>query len=349
MLAIVVAAVSVVGGCTTKVAGKPTPADPSGAGSASAPDSEKEWAKAMATEFAKLREVDPCTLLDREVIEAVAGATAGIHLPGRHLSECRVHTDIDEHTPSWSFSVEVGTLFDAKEANAREETINDEQFFVTSDGGGCTYTRMVTDSIAVDLRVSDPITQAEGDACEIAKSYLTQAKTSFTDMGRRDQQLTEPQLPLATHDPCEAVAEVAQAMDTKAIGVPIKTYLCSIEPPEGTENSPLAGQDLSIAYEFTTDPSENLPADTDTDTGGGAPSPGTGGLGELTAVTIAGHSGSQFDGMGDVGCGVDLVLNEETTLRDDTLTMVQVVSVLSYDCEVSKTVAEAVITKLDPA
>jgi hypothetical protein len=345
VLSIVVAAVSVVGGCTTKVAGTPTPADPSGAGSGAS--SEAEWAKEMATEMAKLREVDPCTLLDREIIAAVAEATAGIHLPGSHLSECRVDTDIDEHTPSWSFSVEVGTLFDAKKANAREEKINDEQYFVTSDGGGCTYTRMVTDIIAVDLRVTVPITQADGDACEIAKSYLTQAGTSFTNMGRRDQHLTEPQLPLATHDPCEAVAEVAKAMDTKAIAVPIKPYLCAIEPPEGTENSPLAGQNLSIAYEFTTDPRENLPEDADT--GGGAPPPGTEGLGELTAVTIAGHSGSQFDGAGDVGCGVDLVLNDETTLRDDTLTMVQVVSVLSNDCEVSKTVAEAVITKLDPA
>ena len=349
VLAVLVAVATVVGGCTKTVAGKPTPADSSGtdAGSASAaaPDSEEEWVKAVAAEFAKLREVDPCTLLDREVIEAVAGATAGIHLPGRHLSECQVHTDIDEHTPSWSFSVDVGTLFDPQGASAREETLDDEQFYVTSDEGGCAYTRMLTGIIAVELRVSEPITQTGGDACAIAKSYLTQAMASFTDMGRRDQELTEPQLPLATHDPCEAVAEVAQAMDTDAVGVPIKTYLCSIDPPEGTAESPLAGQDVMITYEFATDPRENVPADS----GGGAPPPGSGGLGQLTAVTIAGHSGSQFDGAGDVGCGVDLVLDDQTVLRDGTLTMVQVVSVLSNDCEVSKTVAEAVITKLDPA
>lgn len=345
MAAVVVAASTVIGGCTTTVPGTPTAADPTGSASARGPGSEKEWAKELATEFAELRKVDPCTLLDRDVIQAIAGATAGIYLPGQHLSECRVDTDIDDHTPGWGFSVDVGALYDTKKTTAREEKVNNETFYVAGDEMSCSYTRMVTDIIAVQLSVwTPPFTDTSGDPCEMGKSYLTKAMTSFTDMGRRGQKRTEPQLPLATHDPCEAVPEVAKAMDTDATGVPIRTYLCSIDPPEGTDDSPLTGQHLSIAYEFTADPRDDAPDDPDA-----APPPGTEGFGTLTAITIAGHSGTQFDGAGDVGCGVDLVLDDETTLQNGTVTMVQVVSVLSDDCDITAKVADAVITKLDPA
>ncbi|OLF06923.1 hypothetical protein [Actinophytocola xanthii] len=297
----------------------------------------------LTAAFAELRDVDPCTLLDRAVIKNITDAQVGIHIPGRHLSECQVDTEIDKYTPGWSFAVDVGLFYEATE-DIRHERIDTEMFFIEGDEYRCTYTRMVNANVGVALTATIP-PPIEGrpaveDPCEMAKSYLAETGTTFIEMGRREQQLTEPQLPLATRDPCETVDNVAQAMNTEAIGVPIKTYLCSIQPAGSTEESPLAGQNLSVGYEFIPDPRDDVPADEP------APPAGADGLGAMTAVTIAGHAGSQFDGAGDLGCSVDLVLDDKPSLQDGALTLVQVVSVLSNDCEVTHRVAEAVITTI---
>jgi len=299
----------------------------------------------LTAEFAKLRDVDPCALLDREAIKVITRVKVGDHVPGRHLSECGVDTEIDEFTPGWSFSVDVGVLYQPSEHNRRRETIDNREFFVDDDDRRCEYTLMVSDDIGVSLATSAPPFDKTGtideSPCDMAQSYLTKAIESYTAMRLREQRLTLPQLPLASHDPCEAVPEVAQALGTEAIGVPVRTYLCSIEPVSSVEDSPLTGQGLTVVYEYIADPRSDVPDDAEE-----VSPPGDSDLGTPTAITIAGHSGSQFDGGRELGCSINLLFGEQEAKQKNALAKVQVVSVLARDCGVSKSVAEAVITKI---
>jgi len=63
-------------------------------------------------------------------------------------------------------------------------------------------------------------------------------------------------------------------------------------------------------------------------------------------VTIAGHPGSQFNGTGELGCSIDLIVDDQVVLEHDSVRRVQVMSTLAKDCDISKRAAEAAITKL---
>ncbi|HEY7044157.1 MAG TPA: hypothetical protein VH419_10860, partial [Nocardioidaceae bacterium] len=307
---------------------------------ASDKDNPADRTKNITDVLTELRDVDPCALLDREVIKTLTKVSVGPHLPGRHLSECHVDTDIDEYTIGWSFGVDVGQLFHPAK-QTQQEKINDEDYYTATDDTACSYTRLVSPAVGVTLTTIAPLSNDGDDPCDMAKAYLTKAGATFTDLPRRDQQLTKPQIPLAGHDPCETAPEVAKALHAETTSQPIRPYLCSIDPKPPAEDSPLAGQELTIAYEFKPDPRDDLPNP------GASPLPDGANLGDMTPVTIAGHRGTQFDGTGDLGCGIDLVVNEKTVLKDDTITYVQVMSTLAKDCGISKRAAEAVMARLD--
>jgi hypothetical protein len=296
-------------------------------------------ARRIVEQFATLREVDPCALLDRDIIKDIThAATVDEPLPGEELSQCAVGTTIDEFDAGWDFTVEVGELYKPSD-NTRRETVAGEEFLIDSDEDICWYTRMAGPNVGVNLKViAPPLDDTAGEPCEMAASYIRKAVKLFTTMGQRSQGLTEPQLPLAAHDPCEAVPDVSRRLNTEAAGAPVHTYSCAVRPDPADTDSPLADQGLRITYQFTIDPRNDIP---DTPRGPG------GGLGAITPVTVAGHPGSQFDGNGEIGCNVAVVLDEKVVLEVDGVPFRQVVDVYTKDCAVAKQAAEAVLTKLD--
>jgi hypothetical protein len=285
-----------------------------------------------------LRDVDPCSLLDREAIKKVTQVDVGVHVPGSELSSCRVDTEVDDLELGWSFGVDVGLLYKPAD-HVKKETIADQEYFIEGRGStSCAAIHMITEDVGVSLTAIAPPSDSPDDPCEVAKTYLTEAGPSFTVMGKRNQQLTKPQLPLADRDPCEAGPQIGETFDTKVISLPLRPFLCSIQPDESTGDSPLAEQDLSIAYEFKTDPRDNLPHNPQ--------KPGGGDLGTTSAVVVAGHPGTQFDGAGKLGCSIDLVVDDQITLDVGSLKMVQVMSAYATDCDIAKQAAQAAITKI---
>jgi len=187
-----------------------------------AADGDGQRADEITQTLNDLRKVDPCTLLDRDVIKTMTHVSVGVHLPGRQLSECWVDTDLDEYESGWSFGVDVGRLYRPNK-QSKKETVNDEEYMVDSNESTCSYTRIVSDSVGVILSTLTPPSADGGDPCEMAKTYLAEAGATFTDMGERDQQLTKPQIPLASHDPCEAAGEVAKTLTRETTSPRIPT------------------------------------------------------------------------------------------------------------------------------
>jgi hypothetical protein len=300
---------------------------------------DEKQAHQMLAQFAKLREVDPCALLDRGIIKDVThAATVEQPVPGKELSQCAVGTRVDEVETGWDFVSDVGTLYEPSRST-RRDTVDGHEFFVDSDGDTCYYTRIVAPRIGVTVKVfAPPLDKTGSDPCGMAASYVARAVTLLTTMGHRAQARTQPPLPLAAHDPCEAVPDIAHSLHTDAAGAPVHTYTCAVRSDPADVKSPLAKQDLTISYQFAIDPRNDIPDNPNT--AGGA------GLGATTAVTIAGHPGSQFKGNGAIGCDVNMVLNDKTVLTVDGLRYLQVVEVFAHDCAIATRAALPVLAKI---
>ena len=242
-----------------------------------APDGPVPWAPGTETTagvFALLRAVDPCALHDVTAAVAVTGDQPDQIMPSASLASCQLRLHRGD-TPTWSFTIEVGVVFPtAARHAATSEEVDGTRLYRTENtppsGRACGYVRPMGPDHGISLTAVAPVGAAP-PSCTTVRAYLT-AVQSLSRLVLRMQQHTQPQLELASIDPCSAAPAILERLGVPGSAYPQALYACQVQP-ELTSTAPAATA-VTIRFGFGADPSGQAGSDSG-----------------HTPVTVDGHHG----------------------------------------------------------
>ena len=356
--------------------------NPGGRPETSVPIPYASGAEESASRFRMLRKTDLCALLDPDAAQQVVGeaSTADRLLPetfGRctlHVTPAGVRTSVD----AWTFTAETVPFddFSISEEGAKPVEVPGapaNAFYRPKSSPSdpvCTIVRPLAEpegwALRLDVRGPFGLSTERVPSCDIAIPYLGQVRGRWLDPPAHTDQLTEPHLPLAERDPCEATVAIGAALNRPVQARPIDPHSCmvvtsststdgsgasssrrtempgseDIDPPPtggaeapGDDTSAESGTDASelhVAYTFAVDPATREPADTEK-----GPLP----------ITIGDRDGTRTTD-DDGACTVAVAVDDDTYVDTDDGGRVQVINVTAADCDNAATAAEAVLTTI---
>ncbi|WP_143261889.1 hypothetical protein [Allokutzneria sp. NRRL B-24872] len=268
-------------GCSGEPAAAPpsdkSPAQGGGAPAASAPT--MDFGSAQATpdvvkslaEAAIYRTWDPCALHDPTSAAKIFNDVVALIEPS-DFSSCLMTIKLDRNgSRSWRIYTRVDSRFDEDAAGevveaAGRKFVQDKKS--SSSSPGCEYNMQTSKTKALSLQVSwsgslssDPPPK---DPCALAKEYITALAPFFANPPLRSEKATEPQLPLASKDPCAPVKELAEKFKSLGAGEQprVSTGLSANDCNLNFSSKPVPGQrtrpEISIGYKWSIDPAEGI-------------------------------------------------------------------------------------------
>ncbi|WP_030431918.1 DUF3558 domain-containing protein [Allokutzneria albata] len=229
----VLALALLVTGCSGGPAATP-PSDKSpaqgGAPAASAPkvdfgsvQVDPETLKGLA-ESAIYRTWDPCALHDPTSAAKIFGDPA-TSLEPSDFTACLMLVDLDRTgSRRWRVYTRIASTFnegaggEVLEAAGRKFVQAKKS---ASSTPGCEYTMQTSQTKALSLEVNWSGASSEAppkDPCALAKEYTTAVAPFFANPPLRSEKATDPELPLASKDPCASAKEIAEKFKSLAAG-----------------------------------------------------------------------------------------------------------------------------------
>ncbi|MCE7012137.1 hypothetical protein LWC34_56400 [Kibdelosporangium philippinense] len=206
-----------------------------------------------------LRQIDPCAMLDLEVIKKISeGPELNSIAPGDLLNECTVSVGQNDLKETWSFEVIAGVPVGADGA----EDIAGVQFTkFSSRPTSCNYTTPMSKTFGLALQTTWHGLSSEQPpkpSCDVAKQYLTDTIARWKTPPKRSEHKTTPALPLATIDPCIAAKTLLGTGEGHVrISAP---YRCSVQPKQGDRPDKTApSQNIDVSLLFGNDPVQQIP------------------------------------------------------------------------------------------
>ncbi|MFD0207491.1 MULTISPECIES: hypothetical protein [Saccharothrix] len=218
--------------------------------------------RGTATAFAAFRAIDACGMHDVEAAKQVTGDKGDKILPdqdGLHLCTLEMHKSELEST--WTFDLEVGALFEsAARSEAAPETVGGMQVFTRETDRGCSLSKPLDDTHAVELRTST-FTGATKKPCDVVREYAAKLAPIWNDPPKRGSGVTSPTLDLASMDPCTAAAAVLETAGPGSELRPSGVFGCSVTPAVDPNAPPQKTRtDTSVEFVMDEDPASLVKA-----------------------------------------------------------------------------------------
>ncbi|WP_447002356.1 hypothetical protein ACRAKI_21775 [Saccharothrix isguenensis] len=284
-----------------------------------------------AEAYARYRDIDACALHDPAAAEKASGegSTGDELMPSDDgFNTCTLRLHKSEFDSTWTMYLRVAQEYDAAlRREAAPEQIGGVEFYVKEEGApqpSCELARPLDDTYAVVLDVHpDDRDNVVRPVCDFARDYVGQLADRWRDLPRHGSDRTQPALPLALRDPCQALTAVVDDLGADAEIQPHEVYECSIIPGAGGTVNPKSkagAGEITVVFGVDEDPARNLTISPD----------------EYRAVDIAGYKAVTGTRAGQ--CRTVAVWDQDTTIvendqDDDALPAVQVVQVDTPDCE----------------
>ncbi|GAA3464288.1 hypothetical protein ACFFSW_17135 [Saccharothrix longispora] len=340
LCAVALAAVACTGAPSDQPTSTSTP-DPSG--QAKINPSIPEDLRSTAEAYAHYREIDACALHDPAAAEKASGegSTADELMPSDDgFDTCTLRLHKSEFNSTWTMYLRVAREYDvALRHEAALEQIGGVEFYVKEEGAplpSCELARPLDDTYAVVLDVHpDDRNNVVRPVCDFTRDYVEQVADRWRDLPRHGAGHTQPALPLALRDPCQALIAVVDDFGPDVEIKPREVYECSIGPGSGGTGNPTgksAAGEVTVVYGVAEHPARNLAVSPD----------------EYQAADITGYQA--VTGMRAGQCRTVAVWDPDTAIvedhrDDDALPAVQIVRIDTPDCEQqSKKLIEKILT-----
>jgi hypothetical protein len=292
--------------------------------------------------FQVMRLIDPCALHSPEGAERISGLIPDDLMPGHTRNKCRLNlVRTANELPSWTLTTTVGVDFgEAGRSRSQRQDVDGQDFWMVppskwdKPGEECTYVKELGAEYALELHATKQDERAKGDPCQLARDYLLAVSKWWKNPALRADKITAPHLPIATADPCEAVAAAGKDVAEPAVLLLLDPHSCVLQPKD---YRPGVSSLLSLEYKTESDPRAILDK----------------GPSEYSAITVAGKPGTKaqlpgIDGPNATLCFVTVIADEQVTLqadqtRADALRSYQVIAARSPDCALA---TKAAVTAL---
>ncbi|MFJ8966994.1 hypothetical protein ACIRG5_47145 [Lentzea sp. NPDC102401] len=299
-----------------------------------------EMYKAKALADSKNRAIDACGLHDPEAAQKVTGDQPDEIVPGSSgLNECDLRTHKGEFEATWTFYLEVGTLYDASaRRDDAPEKLGGMDVFVSEEERTCTVSKPLDDNYAVQMRASASVRSDEKPAkpaCTVAREYVTALAPIWQDMPKHGSGRTKPELTLVKLDPCKAASATLDLFEEAQLetGGPMSCTARSgkVTAPQKRDKG-VGRPEVTVAWTMNTDPSKLVKADGDT----------------ARAITVDGRKAVLSKG--SLGCTTYIVwddqikVDQDNRVDDDDLT--QQIRVQTATCDNAEEVAKKIVAKV---
>ncbi|WP_344874790.1 hypothetical protein [Allokutzneria multivorans] len=251
-----------------------------GAPAASAPTADfgpvqvdPETLKGFA-ESAIYRTWDPCALHDPTSAAKIFSDVVALIEPSDFTS-CLMTIKLDRTgSRSWRIYTRIASSYLQEEGGEVLEAAG-RKFVQAKKGSssspGCEYDMQTSKTKSLSLQVSwsgslstDPPPK---DPCALAKEYMTALAPFFVNPPLRSEKATEPQLPLASKDPCVPVKDLAEKFKSLTGAGEQPKLSSGLSPNDCTvvfSSKYTPGQrtrpEISIGYKWSIDPAEGIGA-----------------------------------------------------------------------------------------
>ncbi|MFC5054258.1 hypothetical protein [Saccharothrix xinjiangensis] len=287
-----------------------------------------------AQAFAKFRSIDACALHDIAAAQQVTGDQGDEIVPGRDgLHQCVLRLHKSEFESTWTFTVEVGALFESqRRRDAAPETLAGMEMFIREDDHGCTVSKALDDTHAIEMRTGS-VTDAPRRPCDVLREYVSKLAPLWTDPPARDSGATSPRLSLAGIDPCVTAAAVLDDAGAGAELRPRDVFGCTVIPAHEAKTAPSKTRtDIEVVFTLDEDPAALVTS------GQGARGITVGGLRAVIHERAT-------------GCAAYVVWDPDTTVvvdrqSEDALPSYQVIRVQAGTCDTARSAAEKVVAKV---
>ncbi|MCP3804238.1 hypothetical protein NLX83_33690 [Allokutzneria sp. A3M-2-11 16] len=338
-------------GCSGEPAAPPSQNPEQGGGAAPAGAASTDLGSVQAdpesrrnmAEMAIYRTWDPCALHDPTAAAKVFGDAVALIEPSDFTS-CLLRVNLDRTgSRGWRIYTRVGSPFledDVAGATVLDAAGRKFHGKKSAPGStpGCDFVMQTSKTKTLQLQVNWGGMSTETppkDSCEAAKEYMTAIAPFFANPPLRSEAQTEPQLPLASKDPCAPVKELVEKFRSmsvegeqpSAIVTGMSPNTCTLSFSSRYAPGKKTKPQISIDYKWGIDPAEGI--------SGGAPS---------RQVQIEGKPAKVEDHTAR-SLGSCMVQVQYDAMKIPAVDRVQVVQVAAPDCQTAEEAAK-IVTKV---
>ncbi|MFB9909519.1 hypothetical protein [Allokutzneria oryzae] len=294
-------------------------------------------------EMAIYRTWDPCALHDPASASRIFGDAVSLIEPS-DFDSCLLKVNLDRTgSRNWRIYTRIGSpLLDDEAAGGAVVEAAGRKFLQgkksSSSTPGCEYNMQTSKTKVLSLQVTWGGMSTETppkDPCALAKEYVTAVAPFFANPPLRSEAQTEPQLPLASKDPCAPLKDLVEKFKSMTVEGEQPSAIVSGTSPNtctlsfSTRYTPgkKSKPQISVDYKWGIDPAEGL-------SGGASTRP----------IQVEGKP-AQVEDHTARALGACMVRVQYDPMKVPAVDRVQVVQVAAPDCQTAEEAAK-IVTKV---